>query len=436
MRNNTRWMCATALLVGSVMMNVQMTPAEALTREPMTEAAESEMTETTGTDFTAVVTSDFHYQIDAQATTLLPAAAYCREFMEVFTDQVIDLKPDAWIITGDNTNSGKVQEEKELQQILQKAADAGIAVILTTGNHDFDASDADTFAESFAPLLTDFQGEHGGWELVSQDEASLSYEVELGDVTVFALDEESGTNGEKAVFNEKTLQWLETELIRAQEKGQKILTASHRSVLTELVKNDDGDYRINNPRLEGMLEKYGVQLALSGHQHTQNILASTATLADVNREVKGDGSAPAMYEIISDIPLGGQHRFGVLKIKGDEVSYEAQRIDFAAYGSEEFTASMIQVDKQQGANTELTIDNILSHLPEDAPDAEQVRALISSFFQYYGAGVIGEHVEDIVGSRYWESMKEAIEQTNYGAWIEAMMENPPLNAVKLNFYWE
>ena len=86
-------------------------------------------------ELTVVITSDTHFTaVPAGGAVLNPGTANIALIMEAFADQVIDLHPDALILTGDNTNSGKAEDMSALTAILQRIHAEGIEVIVTTGN--------------------------------------------------------------------------------------------------------------------------------------------------------------------------------------------------------------------------------------------------------------------------------------------------------------
>lgn len=54
----------------------------------------------------AAVISDLHYQLpEGAVNTIMPLSAYCDDFMDTLTAQIIDLHPDVPIMTGDKTNN-------------------------------------------------------------------------------------------------------------------------------------------------------------------------------------------------------------------------------------------------------------------------------------------------------------------------------------------
>ena len=83
----------------------------------------------------AFVISDLHYTENREADgSVVPGIAMAEEITDALLAQVIAEKPDVFIMTGDNTDSGYADDVSGLVKKLQKVRDAGIPVILTTGN--------------------------------------------------------------------------------------------------------------------------------------------------------------------------------------------------------------------------------------------------------------------------------------------------------------
>ena len=87
----------------------------------------------------AMVISDLHYTEYKEADPMIvPGIAVAEEITDVVVAEVIDRHPDVLIMTGDNTNSGYSRDVAGLTAKLQKVRDAGVQIVLTTGNHDMD----------------------------------------------------------------------------------------------------------------------------------------------------------------------------------------------------------------------------------------------------------------------------------------------------------
>ena len=101
-----------------------------------------------------IVTSDLHFTLSEKVSNLIvPAIKYADAFTDAFFDEVIDRGPDVFIMTGDNTNGGDRRDSQELAHRLEKIRDAGIRIILTTGNHDLNHSNPEDFEEFYYGLV-------------------------------------------------------------------------------------------------------------------------------------------------------------------------------------------------------------------------------------------------------------------------------------------
>ena len=130
--------------------------------------------------FTAVVISDLHYTTDPNANNVLVSGmALVDDITDAIIEEVIDRRPDAFILTGDNTNGGAEADVTALAGKLDRIRQAGIAVVMTTGNHDFNQTDAAFYEEQYFPLLP----------CVDRDAYSLSYTAVFGEVVLFAMDD-------------------------------------------------------------------------------------------------------------------------------------------------------------------------------------------------------------------------------------------------------
>jgi predicted MPP superfamily phosphohydrolase len=361
------------------------------------------------TDFTAVVTSDLHFTVNVDSSdAVVPAEPYASEFMEAFVNQVIAIHPDVFIMTGDNTNSGSDSDEAALSVILKRVKDAGIPIVMTTGNHDYDFSDAETYEKNFGDLL----------DMDEKDSSSLSYVKRIGDVTLLAMDDGAEDQGKTPVFSDETMKWLKKELEAASSRNDKILFLAHRSVLYKRGDSRYDSYHIQNKGLYDLLVKYHVQLVLSGHQHHFSIL---------NKD--------SLHEIISGMPLADNHRFGVLSIKGKQVDYATEKIDFDTYGTKQCVSDMSAADQQAAQNQKETIDGLLQAYVND-PMYAQAENLLSSIFISLYDGSLSSKVAQFTSDPAFALVQKALADTNYGPWLNDLLKNPPADPNHLSFVWQ
>lgn len=359
------------------------------------------------TSFHAVVTSDLHYtQNGGEVDSVVPGMAYVEDITDAVLAEVLAIHPDVLILTGDNTNGGNPEDEKALAGKLQKVVDAGIPVVMTTGNHDYNQSDMQVYAGNFDSLLMKEES----------DPASESYVAIVNDVVLLAMDDGAADQGQTGTFSKETMQWLKAMLKKYE--GHKIIFLSHHNVLSAVKTADKESYRITNEELPGLLKKYNVQLVLSGHLHSASVLE--------------DGK---LHEIISSMPANGDHRLGFLDMEGDAVEYHSEVIDFEAYGINGLKEDIAAADEQSWKNSENTFRQILDAKEYSEEETEGILACVRLFMQSYEEGILGDHAQEIQSDPYYGKMIEALQDKNYGPWMESVMENPPLPADHLSFVW-
>ena len=351
----------------------------------------------------AVVTSDLHYARNGTALdTIVAGMAYADEIIDALLAEVVALHPDVFILTGDNTNGGDKEDMAVLAGKLEAVRDAGIQIIMTTGNHDFDKSTPAEFEECYASLP----------EPADRDPASLSYTAISGKFVFLAMDDSTFSSDRHGLFSDETMSWLE-KMCR-KYSGKELIFLSHHNVLAGNGDEASWSYRIQNDGLPELLRRYGVRLCLTGHLHSQMIL-----------------SDQGLYEIISGMPYSGNHLIGMLEDTGSGLDYHAERIDFEKYGDPAFAESMADSEAQKGAQLRTSIGNLLEADGYTGDVKEGILDLFSDFFEQYQAGTIGAAAEAIKASLYCEEMLKALWGKNYGPWMASVLEDPPADATWL-----
>ena len=190
------------------------------------------------TAFTAVVTSDLHYTANKNVSNIIvPGMAFVDEITDAIIEMVLDQKPDALILTGDNTNGGSKTDAAVLAEKLKRVKDAGIQVVLTTGNHDFNQSSPEDFEKIY----------YGLPEMTDRDASSLSYTCLAGDAVLLAMDDNAVEPGGRGEFSPSTLAWLEEMLDKY--AGHPVLFLSHHNVLIGKDSESSGKAMVDNPPL-------------------------------------------------------------------------------------------------------------------------------------------------------------------------------------------
>ena len=358
----------------------------------------------------AIVTSDLHLSVDPNIiSSIVPAMPYGKAVTETIAAQTIDAHPDVFIMTGDNTNSGAPEDMQALKQILQKIRDAGIPVVMTTGNHDFNRSTPEEYWDCFSDLF----------DVVDRAPDSLSYVTEINNVRIIAMDDNSFDGGTTGTFSPETMLWLRKVLKSARDDGKTVLFLSHHNVIAGPEGDTSGYYQITNPDLRKTLREYDVPLCLTGHQHGQAI-----------QQEEG------LFEIVSSMPLAGRHQIGVLTIEGTHAEYHTERISLKEYGEAGLAERMADAGRKESERTAEIFDQLLRKEGLSGERYDGVMTLIDRFFRCYSDGTFAEQAESLRSDRYYTDMITALHDYNYGPWMEQVVNHPPMNGNALEIIWE
>ena len=158
------------------------------------------------------VSSDLHWQEPSGAFR----TPYLDEIIDTLLAQAAQAEPQALLLCGDLTNSGRLEEHQAVAACLKEAQDKGLKIFVTMGNHDVDnAVPTQTLTEIYSPF---------GWEqAISKDENSMSYLALLTDeLWLLSLDTNRyGDRGDGVggIITDKTLSWVADCLERAKNAG-------------------------------------------------------------------------------------------------------------------------------------------------------------------------------------------------------------------------
>lgn len=367
-----------------------------------------ETQEYTEADFTAAIVADLHYTSAPSAFNgIVPLEPLCKEVTDALIAQIIDEKPDVLIMLGDNTNNGREEDVLQLAPKLKKVKDAGIELIMIPGNHDYGQSSMKPYETDFVPLL----------KMDEKDTASFSYALHTHGVSVLAMDSSHyGDTGGR--FDEKTMEFLEQQLIKAEERNEHVLFLSHHNVIAGIEESAYKGYLIQNDSLYDLLKKHHVRICLSGHQHAQSVYHHED-----------------MYEILTGMPFGSSCSYGWLNMNETGVSYSLKQIDLETYGEETAYAKAQALIQKQSDSFLAAFVNFCREAELDEETSQGVLDLISFFFESYGRGTLEADAETIMNDPYYEEMMELLKDKNYGPWMERLLHHPPLNGSECSFKW-
>ncbi len=202
---------------------------------------------------------------------------YCEEVLDVFTVTVLQNKPDAVVLTGDLTFNGAKKSHEDLVKKLFAIEEAGIPVLVLSGNHDLNSRNAANFVgDSYERVegiteeeFMELYGSFGFEEAYARDKASGSYIWECSPKLRLLLLDVNGGEVYNSVSDE-TLRWMEEELQDAKEAGAAVIAFSHQNLLRHSMFTDG--YIIKNAaHVLRLYKEYGVIANFSGHLHIQHI---------------------------------------------------------------------------------------------------------------------------------------------------------------------
>ncbi|MBQ7454876.1 MAG: metallophosphoesterase [Clostridia bacterium] len=248
---------------------------------------------------------------------------YTAQITAAFVSRMLEMRPDAVILSGDLTFNGAGVSHAELIAALTPLIDAGIPVLVIPGNHDVGTvayAITQNGGEGFRGMTNAefFEAYRAfGWDGArSRDAVSFSYMYEITP-TLWALMLDVNANGARGTLREETLVWAEEQLQAAREAGARVISVTHQNLLPQQSVFESG-YEIRNcAELAALLRGYGVRLNLSGHLHMQHA-AEEEGITDIA------ASALSLWPC----------QYAVIRVTEDAVFYDTEAVDVAAWARE------------------------------------------------------------------------------------------------------
>ena len=218
------------------------------------------------------------------------------EILDTLVTDILELKPDLVLVTGDLTKDGERVSHQLVAEHLQRLMDAGIQVLVVPGNHDINNPDAhiydgdsstptDTitrseFAEIYRQMGYDGQSRH--------DPDTLSYCRDVTDkLTILAIDacmdrlntflsrgdarDHCKTSGNLEVSSQ---QWLVEQASAATAAGKRVIAMMHHHLVPHFHMEDTlaAPYMVDGAgQLCQRLVEAGVHVIFTGHLHISDI---------------------------------------------------------------------------------------------------------------------------------------------------------------------
>ena len=265
---------------------------------------------------------------------------WSEEILNAFIEEQLTAEkaPDAVLLTGDLSFNGAVMSHEALASKLRPLQEAGIPVLVLTGNHDvyninaarFEGENYTRVPYATTELFREIYGEFGFDAALSTAPDSLSYVFELDDGLRFLM-LDFNTLDHFCGISDDTLAWAEDQLRAAKEAGAQVIAAGHQNLYRHSL-FQDGYVISESDRLAELLRTYGVQVFLSGHLHIQHIRTEHNLI-----EIAGSAlcSWPCQY--------------GILSCTDGTWSYQTRRLDMAAWAERNGRTEPVFRDFQNAA---------------------------------------------------------------------------------------
>lgn len=314
------------------------------------------------------VASDIHYQ--SHAITDFGKAYYdfiaggdgkvvhyLPELLETFIDEMISLKPNAVVLSGDITMNGEIENHQELSQKLERIQQAGIQVLVIPGNHDINNHHAARYFGSektegqpiTAEEFYEFYHNFGYDQASSRDPASLSYVYPLDErYWLLMLDtcQYEPVNLVGGRIREETLSWMDEQLQAASEAGVTVIPIGHHNLLPESSLYTTDCALENYQEITDYLESWHIPVYISGHLHVQRLKKHDGSplteeklgpgpRLDAKRQAEASGEEPyGIYEIVSDAVSIPPCQYGMIRWDDEgNMTYQTRKTDVSAWAA-------------------------------------------------------------------------------------------------------
>jgi 3',5'-cyclic AMP phosphodiesterase CpdA len=222
------------------------------------------------------------------------------EILDTLIEQLLKLKPDIVLVTGDLTKDGECLSHQLVASQLQRLVDASIQVLVVPGNHDINNPDAKIFdGEQTTPAETITRSEFAdiyrnmGYDSLSRrDPDTLSYSRDVNDrLTILAIDacmdrlntfisrgdarDHCKTSGS---LEATTQQWLVNQATAATASGRYVIAMMHHHLVPHFHMEDTlaAPYMVDSAQqLCQQLIEAGVHVTFTGHLHISDITQTT-----------------------------------------------------------------------------------------------------------------------------------------------------------------
>ena len=362
---------------------------------------------------------------------------YTSEIMDALSTQLSVEKPDVLIISGDLTHNGEKKSHEVLSKKLKALEEEGVRVLVVPGNHDIENFLARSLEESkwvttdtivakdFERLYKDF----GYTDAFERDPNGLSYVSELSeDLWVLMMDSNRyriGMPTGSGEIRDVSLEWMESILMKAQEKGVEVFSVMHHNLLIHSPNNYIGNTLNNYEEVVELYDQYDVRLNFCGHIHAQGIVHSEHT--------------NPIYDVVtSSISISPIQYGWVTYQKENGFEYNIRQVDVQAWAVENGKTDLNLLNFKNYARDSfkaLSYGRTLETLTELALYDEEMNELLASSMSevnaYYFPGHIANERERFLSSEgvlQWMSKSEPQRTRRY---VEFMLQEKLISPIHL-----
>lgn len=335
---------------------------------------------------------------------------YSDQLLDAFIDEMIELRPDFLILTGDLTFNGEKESHETIASKLEQIESNGVQIYVIPGNHDINnprsrgygkeetyRTDSIT-TKQFQSIYKQYGYENG--ESI-KDPKSLSYLIKLNDNNwMFMLDSNNNTKKHgnlsdiSGSISTDTIAWMESLI--PEDTLPNIFVSMHHNQNVHSDMINEG-FTIDNPsEFRKFINTYDVKALFSGHIHIQSIVENEYVTNSLS-------TAPNNYGLVTISPI--------------EMKYQTHRLDFTMHDESNFQETSNQYFLDIAYNM---IQKNLNDSELSGNDIHNVATVFSELNQYYFAGRIVKNKDSFFESNGYKLVQEIGFFKNY---LNAILDN-------------
>lgn len=335
---------------------------------------------------------------------------YSDQLLDAFIDEMIELRPDFLILTGDLTFNGEKESHVTIASKLEQIESNGVQIYVIPGNHDISnprsrgygteetyRTDSIT-TKQFQSIYKQYGYETG--ESI-KDPKSLSYLIKLNDNNwMFMLDSNNNTKKHgnlsdiSGSISTDTIAWMESLI--PEDTLPNIFVSMHHNQNVHSDMINEG-FTIDNPsEFRKFINTYDVKALFSGHIHIQSIVENEYVTNSLS-------TAPNNYGLVTISPM--------------EMKYQTHRLDFTMHDESNFQETSNQYFLDIAYNM---IQKNLNDSELSGNDIHNVATVFSELNQYYFAGRIVKNKDSFFESNGYKLVQEIGFFKNY---LNAILDN-------------